>query len=232
MKRARRLVATLAWGWAGLCLLAPVFANAASFDCQRARSKLNRLICSDTALSRLDESVWNAYGERIRGLSALQYAHVRERHLLWRRSRGLYESTVEALTHEYSSHLAWLKHPLLGIEGRYERSGLGSTTAHLDVEVDVRSPRAADLRGMSTAPRTIAWQAPVVHDPGSAPSHTVVRPDNSIFLRLQPQLPGGAVPISEPCEFELTFTGDEVRLASNGECNASFAGSYTRTLRD
>ena len=74
MKAAQRLLATLAFRWAGLGMLAAGAVGAASFDCQRARSKLNRLICSDAVLSSLDETVWNAYGERIRSLSALQYA--------------------------------------------------------------------------------------------------------------------------------------------------------------
>lgn len=231
MTRARPLFA-LGCAMAALCLLAPIAAGAASFDCQRARSKLNRTICSDLALSRLDETVWNAYGERIRTLSALQYAHVRERHLLWRRSRGLYETTVEALTHEYASHLEWLRHPLLGLEGRYQRSGLGGTAAHLEVEVDVRSPAAADLRGMTTVPRTLVWQAALVQPEASAPTATPVQQGRGVSLRVRPQLLGDTLQPGDTCEFELAFTGDEVRLSGNADCSPTFNGSYTRTPRD
>ncbi len=214
---------------AALCLLAPTAADAASFDCQRARSKLNRLICSDQALSRLDETVWNAYGERIRSLSALQYAHVRNRHLEWRRSRGLYETTVEALTHEYASHLEWLRHPLLWIEGRYERSSLGSDAAQLEVEVDVRSPAAAGLRGTTTAPQRLTWQARLVYPATNAAIATPVGPGRGVSIRVRPQLPGNAMQTAEPCEFELAFSGDEVRLSSDAGCSPTFNGSYTRT---
>ena len=232
MKAAQRLLATLAFGWAGLGMLAAGAVGAASFDCQRARSKLNRLICSDAVLSSLDETVWNAYGERIRSLSALQYAHVRERHLMWRRSRGLYEATVEALTHEYASHLEWLRHPLLGLEGRYERSGLGGSAAQLEVEVDVRAAAAADLRGMTSAPPAVAWTAVLVHSAAGAPSAAMVQQGKSLSLRLRPQLLGNTMQTGEACLFELAFSADEVRLTSNGECGASFDGSYIRTPRN
>lgn len=218
--------------WAGVAWLTMAQAIAANFDCNRARSKLNRAICSDAALSRLDETVWNAYGERIRGLTALQYAHVRERHLLWRRSRGLYETTVEALTHEYLSHLAWLTHPLLGLEGRYQRSGLASSAAHLEVEVDVRSPQALEVRGLATTPIALAWQASARHalNPGSLP--TTPQRGPGIRLTIQPQLLGNAASLSATCEFNISFADDQALLASNGECGANFDGAYARTLRD
>ena len=220
------------YAWACFAWLAMAQASAASFDCNRARSKLNRVICSDAALSRLDETVWNSYGERIRGLTALQYAHVRERHLLWRRSRGLYETTVEALIHEYQSHLAWLTHPLLGLEGRYQRSGLASPDAHLEVEVDVRSPHALAVRGLASAPIALAWQASVRHDPdtGSLPGES--RRDQGLQLRVQPQSPGNAAPLTATCEFNIAFAEDVAVLTSNGECGAHFDGGYARTMRD
>ena len=212
--------------------LSAVPAVAASFDCDRARSKLNRVICSDAALSRLDETVWNTYGERIRSLTALQYVHVRERHLLWRRSRGLYETTVEALTHEYRSHLAWLTHPLLGLEGRYQRSGLGASAAHIEIEVDVRSLQALELRGLATTPMSIAWQASARHAVGSDASLAPPGRDQDVRLTLQPRLIGDAAPAAAPCAFDLTLTGDQAVLTSSGECGAHVGGTYARTLRD
>ena len=218
--------------WACVAWLTVEAAAAASFDCNRARSKLNRAICSDAALSRLDETVWNAYGERIRSLTALQYAHVRERHLLWRRSRGLYETTVEALTHEYLSHLAWLTHPLLGLEGRYQRSGLASSAAHLEVEVDVRSAQALEVRGLATTPIALAWQASARHDPKTDSLPAQSQRDQGLQLKVQPQLLGNAAPPTTTCEFNISFADDQALLTSNGECGANFNGTYARTLRD
>ena len=140
-------------------LMASLAAEAASFDCARARTKLNRVICSDEALSQLDSTVWTAYGERIKTLTPAQFAHVRERHFLWRRTRGLYETTIEALTHEYRSHLAWLSHPLLAHEGRYERLGWGAAPAMVEAEVDVSAADLLALRGQLSSPLAWRWVA-------------------------------------------------------------------------
>ena len=204
--------------WACAAWLTMADAMAASFDCNRARSKLNRVICSDTALSRLDETVWNTYGERIRGLTSLQYAHVRERHLLWRRSRGLYETTVEALTHEYTSHLAWLTHPLLRLEGRYERSALGSSAASLEIELDVRAPTALEARGLATTPTAVAWQASARHQAHVDASSALAEHHHGIRLRMRPRLFGNIPSVTESCEFDIVFRADEAMLTSSGEC--------------
>lgn len=202
-------------------------ASAASFDCTRARSKLNRLICSDAELSRLDELVWNAYGERIRGLSALQYGLVRERHIQWRRSRGLYESTVEALKHDYRTHHDWLTHPLLWLEGRYQRSGIGASTAHIEVDVDTRSPQAAEVRGLVLLAPYLAWQASARSETGSATTAAT-----GITLRVRPALPGNTAELAADCSFEITFSGDEALLTASASCGKAFDGRYARTARD
>jgi uncharacterized protein YecT (DUF1311 family) len=201
-------------------------AGAASFDCARARSKLNRLICSDAELSRLDELVWNAYGERVRDLSALQYALVRERHIQWRRSRGLYESTVEALKHEYRTHQDWLTHPFLWLEGRYQRTGIGVSTAHFEVDVDTRSRQAAEVRGLVLVSPFLAWQASVRSEPKpSAPAGT------GITFRVRPMLPGNDAELAADCSFEIAFSGDDALLAASASCGKAFDGHYTRVAR-
>lgn len=45
-------------------------APAASFDCVKAATAVERAICADTALSRLDREVAQAYGQRIAGIDA------------------------------------------------------------------------------------------------------------------------------------------------------------------
>ncbi len=202
-------------------------ACAASFDCTRARSKLNRLICSDAELSRLDELVWNAYGERIRELSALQYGLVRERHIQWRRSRGLYESTVEALKHDYRTHHDWLTHPLLWLEGRYQRSGIGASTAQIEVDVDTRSPQAAEVRGLVLLVPYLAWQASARSAPGSSTTA-----GTGITLRVRPTLPGNDALLAADCSFEIAFNGDEALLAATASCGKAFDGRYVRVARD
>ncbi|MBL8385818.1 MAG: hypothetical protein JNM90_22230 [Burkholderiales bacterium] len=202
-------------------LALPLPSRAASFDCARARSKLNRTICSDAELARVDRIVWDTYGERLRTLAPLATLHVRERHLLWRRARGLYEMTVEALLHDYRSHLDWLNHPLLGAEGRYRRYGPVDSGARLEVELDLREAGAAGLRGLVTLPAPVAWQA---HVRGAAAADQA--------LRLAPLSPGTGAPLAPDCGFEIRFTGDAAHLEASGACGAAFGGRYVRILHD
>lgn len=201
------------------CLwLLPGFAMAASFDCTRARSKLNRVICSNAGLSRLDEQVWNTYGERVRGLSATQLADVRARHLRWRRERGLYETTVEGLAHDYRSHLDWLNHALFAREGRYRRGGPDGSGASLDIEADLRDPGAAGLRGLLRVPTPVAWRATARAAPDAG----------APVLRLVPLRPDADAPMAADCAFTLRFEGDAVQLDAQGLCGADFGGLYER----
>ena len=49
-------------------LLVPVgTAQAASFDCKKAKSKLEKRVCSDPALSKADEQLAKAYNEALKG---------------------------------------------------------------------------------------------------------------------------------------------------------------------
>lgn len=201
-------------------------AEAASFDCARARSKLNRLICSDAELSRLDALVWNTYGERIRELSALQYALVRERHIQWRRSRGLYESTIEALKHEYRTHHDWLTHPFLWLEGRYQRTGIGGSTAHFELDVDTRSRQAAEVRGLVLVSPFLAWQASVRSE--TRPSDPT---GTGINFRVRPLLAGNDAELAADCYFEIVFSGDDALLTASASCGKAFDGHYTRLGR-
>jgi hypothetical protein len=205
-------------------LALPPLCGAASFDCGRARSKLNRIICSDATLSQLDEAVWNAYGERVGGLTALQLAHVRERHLLWRRSRGLYESTVEALIHEYRSHLAWLLHPGFPYEGRYERVGPGSLPGDIEVEIDLRQGAGLALQGRTPLPVPMSWRAGVPAVTGAGPDQGT----GALTVKMRPGAGTANDTLVPACLFTIRFSGDDLTLDSEGECGGAFAGTYTR----
>ena len=199
---------------------------AASFDCDRARSKLNRTICADPHLSRLDRTVWDAYGERIKTLSPHQYAHVRERHILWRRSRGLYDASTEALRHEYESHLAWLRHPFLPFEGAYRRDS--AVQARIDVEVDAGAPDRVDLRGLLHGYSASRWHADASYvgdgeGPAVAP-HTVT----SATIRLRPQIADRPQASPNTCEFHISFATETLFLRSSGDCGADFGGRYEK----
>ena len=200
-------------------ILASLAAHGASFDCTRARAKLNRVICSDEALSQLDSTVWTAYGERIKTLTPAQFAHVRERHFLWRRTRGLYETTIEALTHEYRSHLAWLSHPLLAHEGRYERLGWGAAPAMVEAEVDVSATDLLALRGQLSSPLAWRWVA------AGASARTRV---NARKAQVHPEFIGVPAAETATCELRLTFKVDILTIEADDQCAADFGGDYRK----
>jgi uncharacterized protein YecT (DUF1311 family) len=162
--------------WPALALgaaltITPAYAPAASFDCAQARSKLTRAICADAQLSRLDEQVWEAYGERIRTLTPAQYEQVRDRHITWRRQRGRFDRSIAALSEDYRQHLAWLTHPLLPLEGRYQRAD----GAEVNVEIDMRASVPALVAfGRSSALQWLPARAGVQGNPlvAEAPAGT------------------------------------------------------------
>ena len=211
-------LATLLLAFAAFNLVS-LAAHAASFDCTRARTKLNRVICSDEALSQFDSTVWTAYGERIKTLTPAQFAHVRERHFLWRRTRGLYETTIEALTHEYRSHLAWLGHPLLAHEGRYERLGWVSAPAMVEVEVDVSATDLLALRGQLSSPLARRWVA------AGASARTRV---NAHKAQVHPEFIGAPAAEEATCDLRLTFKVDILTIEADGQCGADFGGDYRK----
>jgi uncharacterized protein len=81
-----RLLAVLV----GLLLIAaatPV--AAASFDCAKARAKVEKLICKDPQLSRQDEDLAKAYGEALKLWDGQIAAYVKMNQRGWLGSRAL-----------------------------------------------------------------------------------------------------------------------------------------------
>ena len=216
-------------------------ADAASFDCARARPKLNRMICADAALSALDSQVSDAYSARIAGVSVAQYAHLRERHVAWRRQRGWYDRTIDALKDDYQRHLAWLNHPLLALEGRYEHDD----DLAVQVEVDTDAPAHVSLQGSvrtsGLVRHAFAWMPPA---PGEAPNHVVpagadaqARPALALTARtatfsatFAPAFIGAPPAPVQDCRLDISFGEDELTLLTYGACGAAFSGRYRKRV--
>ena len=224
----------------GALLLAPVtLAHTASFDCAKARSKLNRMICADAELSALDSRVWDTFGVHLKTLPPAVLAHVREQHLIWRRQRGWFDDTVSAISEDYRRHLAWLTHPLLSLEGRFE-SDAGHTVR---VEVDTSAPdRLAvqgegqgDARGITAARSAFAWVTPaegeienhIVRDAEAAAARPPLLVREGI-ARLTPTFLGAPPGPVQQCHIALRFETDTLTLESEGACGAALAGVYRR----
>ena len=215
--------------------------EAASFDCNKARTKLNRMICADPALSALDSQVGDAYHARVSGASVARYAHLRERHGAWRRQRGLYERTVDALKEDYQRQLAWLTHPLLTLEGHYEHDD----DLAVQVEVDTDAPAHVSLQGSvrtsGLVRHAFAWMPPA---PGEAPNHVVpagadaqARPALALTARtatfsatFAPAFIGAPPAPVQDCRLDITFGEDELTLLTHGACGAAFSGRYRKRV--
>ncbi|MBL8381128.1 MAG: hypothetical protein JNM79_24885 [Burkholderiales bacterium] len=200
----------------------PASAQWAPLDCERARLRLNRILCSDPQLTQLDRRVHDAFAERMGNATPAQQAHLRERQRAWRRARGLFDTGVEALTHEYRIQLAWLLHPLLAIEGRYERESGG---ASLEVEVHVGVADGIALRGLASGPPPLAWLAAPPDEPG-APRRTVRVSGNR--AQVAPELLGSTAPRTHDCVITLEFSLDTAHIATRGVCGGEFSGVYRK----
>lgn len=209
--------------------------QAASFDCSKARAKLNRMICADPALSALDSQVWETYGARIARASVMQYAHLRERHATWRRQRGLYERTIDTLKDEYQRHLDWLNHPLLPLEGRYEHDD----DLSVQVDVDTAAPSLLALHGSVRTSGLVryrfAWTPPA---PGEALNAVLpsggaseARPGLTVADRMvvfAPAFIGSPPSPVQDCRIEILFDADELSLITHGACGAPLGGRYRK----
>lgn len=200
----------------------PALAQWAPLDCERARIRLNRTLCSDPLLVQLDRSVHDAFAERMGNATPAQQAHLRERQRAWRRARGLFDAGVEALTHEYRIQLAWLTHPLLAIEGRYERESGG---ASLEVEVHSGVADGIALRGLASGPPPLAWLASPPEEPG-APRRAVRVTGNR--AQVAPELLGSLAPRMHDCVIALEFSLDTANITTQGVCGSDLGGRYRK----
>ena len=96
-------------------------AHAASFDCAKAHSKVEKMICVDAELSRLDDDlsaryqqVWNEYQ---------QDEEIRQVQKQWLKSRDACRD-VKCLSNHYTQRLASLKEPFLAPFGYYLNESL------------------------------------------------------------------------------------------------------------
>jgi hypothetical protein len=224
----RRRSRALLLGLAGLLLGGT--AHAASFDCEHARTRLYRIICADPELSALDEQVWNAYGERIKTLSPAQYEQVRDRHITWRRERGLYDHSVAALIDDYRLHLAWLRHPLLPLEGRYQRADgaelmieIGAGAAGAPPAV-VALGRAGALQWLPARPGLPPNALEPDDQAGSPRASTPVEQGR---LRLRPNFIGTPSGALGDCGLEIRFENDHAQITTSGQCGGAFDGNYS-----
>jgi uncharacterized protein YecT (DUF1311 family) len=91
--------------WIACCWLLLGAAHAASFDCSKASTEVERMICGDAALSKLDEELARKYKEALKNVwSEKLIPHYQK---LWMKGRNLCKS-VSCLNDSYFQRIAEL----------------------------------------------------------------------------------------------------------------------------
>jgi uncharacterized protein YecT (DUF1311 family) len=214
-----RLVAALAALL--LIALAPVMAaspaTAASFDCAKARTKVEKLICKDPQLSRQDEDLAKAYGEALKLWDGKIAAYVRMSQRGWVGSRALEppgmsgggilctddETALPCLRTIHADRLAVLRNPGFRLGGIY-----------------VRGRDFLRIKAMPTGLDFAYQLADANMSQGSADDTVKVAPGQTIV----------AFPLAgtgpDACRLDASFSVDEVTLTQKGPCGGAKLGGW------
>jgi uncharacterized protein YecT (DUF1311 family) len=211
-----RLVAALI-GLALVLLAAP--ATAASFDCAKARTKVEKLICKDPQLSRQDEDLAKAYGEALKLWDGQIAAYVRTNQRGWVGSRNLTppdtgetgircdddETALPCLRTIHADRVAVLRNPGFRLSGIYARGqdflSIKATPTGLDFAYQLADASAGQGFTDETAPVKVATGQTVVSFPltGTGP---------------------------DACRLDAAFTADQVVLTQKGPCGGAKLGGW------
>jgi uncharacterized protein YecT (DUF1311 family) len=216
-----RLVAALA-----ALLLAAVIpslaaspATAASFDCAKARTKVEKLICKDPQLSRQDEDLAKAYGEALKVWDGKIAAYVRMSQRGWVGSRALLPPDIGAggilctddgtalscLRAIHADRIAVLRNPGFRLSGIYTRG-----QDFLSVKA---TPTGLEL----------AYQ---LADANTSQGFT----DEGAKVKVAPGQTIVAFPLAgtgpDACRLDVSFSADQVTLTQKGPCGGADLGGW------
>jgi len=212
-----RLAAAL---WALLlAALVPSLAAAASFDCAKARTKVEKLICKDPQLSRQDEDLAKAYGEALKAWDGKIAAYVRMSQRGWMGARALQapgmggggilcEDDATALTCLRAIHadrIAVLGSPGFRLSGIYARGEdflrIKAMPTGLEFAYQLADANASQGFTDETAPVKVAAGQTIVAFPltGTGP---------------------------DACRLDASFSADEVVLTQKGPCGGAKLGGW------
>ena len=211
-----RLVAA----FAGLVLIAfAAPATAASFDCAKARTKVETLICKDPQLSRQDEDLAKAYGEALKVWDDKIAAYVKLSQRGWMGSRALEtpgmsgggilceddETALPCLRTIHADRIAVLRNPGFRLSGIYTRGGdmlsIKAVPTGLVFGYQLGDPNATQGFTDDTQPVKVATGQDVLSFPltGTGP---------------------------DACRLDAAFSVDQVVLTQKGPCGGAKLGGW------
>lgn len=212
-----RLVAALAALL--LAALAPSLAAAASFDCAKARTKVEKLICKDPQLSRQDEDLAKAYGEALKLWDGQIAAYVKVSQRGWMGARALSAPGMGGggeLCEDDRAALACLR------------------TIHADRIAVLRSPgfrlsgiytRGQDFLRIKSTPMGLEF-AYQLADANMSQGFT----DDAAKVKVVPGQTVVAFPLTgtgpDACRLDAAFSAGEVTLTQKGPCGGAKLGGW------
>lgn len=211
-----RLVAALA----GLLLiLSAAPATAASFDCAKARAKVEKLICEDPRLSRQDEDLAKAYGEAQKVWDGKIAAYVKLTQRGWVGSRALLppgmdqggilctddEAALPCLRAIHADRIAVLRSPGFRLSGVYVRG--------------------QDMISVKAVPTGLNL-AYMLADPNASPGYT----EDTQPVKVAPGQDVLSFPLTgtgpDACRLDAAFTVDTVVVTQKGPCGGAKLGGW------
>jgi uncharacterized protein YecT (DUF1311 family) len=203
-------------------LLAASPAAAASFDCGKARTKVEKLICADPQLSRQDSELAAAYGEALKVWDGKIAAYVTMSQRAWVRARSLTPpglsgdggfceddaSRLTCLRQIHTDRIAVLKSPGFPLSGVYTRG--------------------QDFLRVNAKPAGVDF-AYALADAKATQGFT----EDGKPIRIGPGQSAVAFPLMgegpDACRLDAVFTADAVVLTQKGPCSgAKLSGRWTR----
>ncbi len=197
-------------------------ARAASFDCAKARTKVEKLICADPQLSRQDSELAAAYGEALKVWDGQIAAYVRMSQRGWVGARALLppdkgmggilctddETRLPCLRQIHADRIAVLKSPGFRLSGVYARG--------------------QDFLRINAVPAGLNFGYALADA-----SATQGFSDDAKPIRIAPGQTAVAFPLTgqgqDACRLDAVFTADAVVLTQKGPCSgAKLAGRWTR----
>ncbi len=105
-----------------LCGLFSTQATAASFDCQKAASKVEKIVCSDAELSKLDEEMAKVYHDAMTNLSPEGQKETRQYQKYWLKIISSYTNPDSGIKETYKERIKQLQCSLIKFPDRIFRN--------------------------------------------------------------------------------------------------------------
>lgn len=202
-----------------LALAAP--ATAASFDCGKARTKVEKLICADPQLSRQDSELAAAYTEALKVWDGKTAPYVKMSQRTWVRMRALTPpgrsgdgslceddaSRLPCMRQIHTDRIAVLKNPGFRLSGIYARG--------------------QDFISVKAMPTGLVFGYALA-DTSATQGFT----DDTKPIKVTPGQTAVTFPLTgdSPCRLDAVFTADAMVLTQKGPCSGAKLGG--RWIRD